>query len=85
MTFRGRIVVPVAACLWLSALPVNAQWRQCVTEIEALRDAVEQAREASDSVATLETSMLTAQDVYTRCSRLPYRTRYEPGPGGRSA
>ena len=67
MTFRGRTIAALAACLWLVAAPAQAQWRQCASELDALREAAEHVREASDTVASLEASLLETRDAYTRC------------------
>lgn len=67
MTLQGRTIAALAACLWLSAVPAKAQWRQCATELDALRAAAEEAHEASSTVASLEASLLETRDAYTRC------------------
>ena len=67
MAFHLRTVGAAAACFWLSAFPVEAQWQQCASGLGALRVAAEEAHEASDTVTTLEASLLAARDAYTRC------------------
>ena len=67
MAFHLRTVGAAAACFWLSAFPVEAQWQQCASGLDALRVAAEEAHEASDTVTTLEASLLAARDAYTRC------------------
>ena len=67
MTLQRRTIAVLAACLWLSAVPAKAQWRQCATELDALRAAAEEAHEASSTVASLEASLLETRDAYTRC------------------
>ncbi|MCY4121799.1 MAG: hypothetical protein OXG72_12860 [Acidobacteria bacterium] len=67
MTLQRRTIAALAACLWLSAVPAKAQWRQCATELDALRAAAEEAHEASSTVASLEASLLETRDAYTRC------------------
>lgn len=67
MTFRVRTIVALAACLWLPALSAEAQWPQCATALDALRAAAEEAHEASDTVASLEASLLEIRDSYNRC------------------
>ena len=67
MMLQGRTIAALAACLWLSAVPAKAQWRQCATELDALRAAAEEAHEASSTVASLEASLIETRDAYTRC------------------
>lgn len=67
MTLQRRTIAALAACLWLSAVPAAAQWRQCATELDVLRAAAEEAHEASSTVASLEASLIETRDAYTRC------------------
>ena len=69
MTFYGRTVVIVAACLLLPAVPAQAQWPQCVADLEALSGAAETTREASANLSSLETTLGQEQDIYTRCTQ----------------
>ncbi|MXZ70834.1 MAG: hypothetical protein F4Z04_04915 [Acidobacteria bacterium] len=69
MAFRGHTVVVVAACFWLPAVPAQAQWPQCVADLETLGAASEQAREAGGDLSALETSLIQEQDTYTRCTQ----------------
>ena len=67
MTFGRRIATLAAAGLSLLAVPAEAQWRQCAVDLDALREATGQAHEASDTVASLEASLLEIRDSYNRC------------------
>jgi len=69
MAFHGRTVVVVAAGLLLPAVPAQAQWPQCVADLEALNGASESAREAGSNLSLLETSLIQEQDIYTRCTQ----------------
>ena len=66
MAFRSRAVA-AAACIGFLAVPLEAQWTQCASGLEALRAAAEEAREASSAVASLEASLIETRDAYTRC------------------
>ncbi len=68
MTFHGRaLAAAAAACLWLPAVPAEAQWQRCAAQLDTLRAAAEEAREASSTVASLEASLIETRDAYTRC------------------
>ena len=67
MTFHGRGIVAATAWLCLAAVPAEAQWRQCATDLDALREAAGQAHEASSTVASLEASLIETREAYTRC------------------
>lgn len=67
MTFRARTVAVAAACLWLPAVPAEAQWEQCAARLDTLRAAAEEAHDASDTIASLEASLIETRDAYTRC------------------
>ena len=67
MTFHSRIVTVAAACALLLAVPAQAQWRQCADGIDALRATVEEAHGISDTIASLEASLVETRDAFTRC------------------
>ena len=67
MAFHLRTVAAAAALLGLPAESAHAQWPQCATDLDALRATAEQAHEASDTVASLEASLIETRDAYTRC------------------
>ena len=79
MAFRVCIIVPVVACLWLSALPAQAQWPECVADLEVLGEAAGQAREASSELSSLEMTLIQAEDAYARCTQS--LAIYRRGPG----
>ena len=67
MAPRLRTVAAVAVCVWLPAIPLEAQWERCASGLDALRAAAEEVHEASSTVASLEASLLETRDAHTRC------------------
>ncbi len=59
--------VVLASCLWLTAVPADAQLARCTAALEGLRVAASEAHGRSSDLESMQDAFVTRQGEFVRC------------------